>query len=163
MPTEIGEYVVGAYLKEVEGCDLIDYNVRPAEGGLKGLAELDVLGLRFKDGTAFLCEVATHLNGLQYAGGYAGSTERIFQKIRRAQQFARDSLSLFPHQHFSFWSPRVPKGQLTDLLAQIPDVEIIINEEYSSRVAKLKQLAAKSTRVTGNPFFRSLQLLEHLR
>lgn len=26
--TEMGEYVVGAYLKLVEGCDVVDYNVR---------------------------------------------------------------------------------------------------------------------------------------
>ena len=29
MKTEMGEYIVGAYLKLVEGCDVVDYNVRP--------------------------------------------------------------------------------------------------------------------------------------
>jgi hypothetical protein len=44
-----GEYFVGAYLKSVKDCDFIDYNVRIPGGGLKGLSELDVVGLNFKD------------------------------------------------------------------------------------------------------------------
>ena len=31
-----------------------------------GLAEFDVIGLRFKDRRAFLCEVVTHLDGVKY-------------------------------------------------------------------------------------------------
>lgn len=30
MITDVGEYIVGAYLKVIEGCDVIDYNARPA-------------------------------------------------------------------------------------------------------------------------------------
>ena len=40
-------YIVGAYLKLIEGCDVIDYNVRPPGGGMAGLSELDVVGLDF--------------------------------------------------------------------------------------------------------------------
>lgn len=66
MKTEMGEYVVGAYLKLVEQCDVADYNVRPPGGGLAGLSEFDVIGLRFKDRTATMCEVTTHIRGLVY-------------------------------------------------------------------------------------------------
>jgi hypothetical protein len=65
MAVEMGEYVVGGYLKEILGCEFVDYGIRPPGGGLVGLGELDVLGLRFSDRTAFLCEVATHTQGLQ--------------------------------------------------------------------------------------------------
>jgi hypothetical protein len=37
--TEIGKYLVGAYLK-IEGCEYVDYNVHPPGAGLKGLGEL---------------------------------------------------------------------------------------------------------------------------
>ena len=45
MKTQIGEYIVGSYLKERLSCDFVDYNVRPPGGGLAGLAQLDVVGL----------------------------------------------------------------------------------------------------------------------
>ena len=42
MPTEVGEYLVGAYLKLVEKCDVVDYIARETGGGRRGLNELDV-------------------------------------------------------------------------------------------------------------------------
>ncbi|MGR3715214.1 MAG: hypothetical protein ACU0B1_00535 [Thermohalobaculum sp.] len=65
MPTEMGEFLVGAYLRLIKLCDVVDYNARPPGGGLDGLGELDVIGLSFKDNKAYLCEVTTHLDGLQ--------------------------------------------------------------------------------------------------
>lgn len=62
----MGELIVGAYLKQIEGCDFIEYNVRSRGGGLKGLDELDVIGLNFVTNTAYLCEVTTHLLGALY-------------------------------------------------------------------------------------------------
>jgi hypothetical protein len=56
MRTEPGEYLVGAYLKLVEECDVVDYNVRTPGGGLEGLGELDVVGLNFKTKTAYVCK-----------------------------------------------------------------------------------------------------------
>jgi hypothetical protein len=38
--TDIGEYIVGAYLKVIKKCDFIDYNARPPVGGLEGLNEM---------------------------------------------------------------------------------------------------------------------------
>ena len=66
MSPEIGEKLVGAYLKVIEKCDFISYNVRPPGGGRRGLEELDVVGLKFADKTAFLCEVTTHLRSMLY-------------------------------------------------------------------------------------------------
>ena len=84
MKTEIGEYIVGAYLKQKCGCDFVDYNVRPPGGGLEGLAELDVVGLNFEKGQAFLCEVTTHLHGLRY-GSYQESVEKVRDEARTPQ------------------------------------------------------------------------------
>jgi hypothetical protein len=136
---------------------------RPTGGGIRGLSELDVLGLRFSDGTSFLCEVATHLGGLEYGGGYEATAKKIREKMLRAAEYARESLQQFPNNRYSFWSPRVPKGKLTSLLSEIPSIEIMINEEYSRRISELADLATKSTHDTGNPFFRTLQLIGHLR
>ncbi len=163
MKTDIGEYIVGAYLKLIEECDVIDYNVRPTGGGVKGLGELDVIGMNFKTDTVFICEVTTHLNGLLYGQGNAGTVKKIQDKHQRQQEYAKEFLSQFKHKQFMFWSPRVPKGAITNEISQIPDLELIINEEYSKRVDELRALARTTTSDCGNVFFRTLQILEHLR
>ncbi len=88
MKTDIGEYIVGAYLKLIEECDVIDYNVRPAGGGIKGLGELDVIGMNFKTDTVFVCEVTTHLNGLLYGNGNGGTVKKIQDKHVRQKAYA---------------------------------------------------------------------------
>lgn len=77
MKTEMGEYVVGGYLKIIKGCDFIDYNVRPPGGGLEGLNEIDVVGLDFRKKTVFLCEVTTHIIGANY-----GNNKQTIEKIK---------------------------------------------------------------------------------
>jgi len=159
--TEIGEYVVGAYLKVIERCHFVEYNVRPAQGGIGGLAEFDVVGLRHADSTAFVCEVTTHLDGLSY-GSYDRTIQKIRDKAGRQRQYAEGHLGGFA-VHYMFWSPVVRRGVITTALERIEGLELIINGEYRDGVEKLKREAAKSTRDMGNPFFRALQLLEHIR
>ena len=164
MAVEMGELVVGAYLKEVAGCDFVDYNVRPTGGGRTGQHEFDVLGLHFREGVAFLCEVATHLDGLNYGGKSNQSTlDRITAKHRQQRLYARNCLQDFPQRHFMFWAPRVPIGFLTKGLAKLKKLELVINEEYGRRLDALQHLAAGTTRHTGNDFFRALQIMEHVR
>ena len=162
MKTEIGEYIVGAYLKQKCGCDFVDYNVRPPGGGLEGLAELDVVGLNFEKGQAFLCEVTTHLHGLRY-GSYQESVEKVRDKLKRQKIYAKKYLSRFRTIRYMFWSPVVPKGKLTDALGRIDGLELVINERYTECVNELRKLAQDTEHDTGNPFFRALQILEHLR
>ena len=161
MRPEIGELVVGAWLREIANCDFVDYNVRPPEKGLEGLAELDVVGLRPGDGTAFLCEVTTHLDGLLY-GSAKETIDRIRDKHKRQRSYAERHLKSFKELRFMFWSPVVRKGLLAEL-ARIDGLELVVNELYAERVRELQKVAAGTTRDTGNPFFRSLQLLAHLR
>ncbi|MDP1690346.1 MAG: hypothetical protein Q8L52_04085 [bacterium] len=161
--TDIGEYIVGAYLKIVEGCDVIDYNVRPLGGGLKGLGELDVIGMNFKTKTVFICEVTTHLCGLQYGVGYEGTFKKVESKHKRQIAYAKEYLNAFDTKRFMLWSPRVPIGKMTVELAKLKKLELVINGEYTKKVDELRSIAKKTTNDMGNPFFRTLQILEHLR
>lgn len=162
MSPEMGEYIAGAYLKIIKDCDFIDYNVRPVEGGLKGLNELDVLGLRFRDRTAYLCEVTTHIRGLLYKDN-RNTVARVKQKYQKQKEYAREFLKDFPNRHFMFWSPRVPKGYITNELEKIKGLELVINDKYAKCIAELRNQAKIMSNDTGNPFFRALQILEHLR
>ncbi len=162
MPAEIGEYVVGAYLRLCEQCDVVDYNARSPQKGIEGMTEIDVIGLRFVDQTAFLCEVATHLDGLNY-GSYADTISKIRSKYERQRSYATNNLQSFSTHRFMLWSPRVAIGAVTEFLKELQGLELVTNTEYTARVEKLRTLARATTKEIGNPFFRSLQLLEHLR
>ncbi len=162
MITDVGEYIVGACLKLNYDCDVVDYNVRPPGGGLEGLGELDVIGLNFETDTAYLCEVTTHICGLNYEGNKK-SVERIREKLDRQKVYAAKYLENFQNIRYLFWSPVVPKGFLTENLAKIEGLELVINGQYKQAVELLRLQAKKETHDARNPFFRTLQILEHLR
>lgn len=163
MTAEMGEYFVGAYLKLIEKCDFVDHNVRPPGGGLAGLDELDVIGLRFKDRTAYLCEVTTHIKGLNY-GGNPETLARVKKKFLKLKEYARTYLApRFKHHKFMFWSPVVPVGYLTKGLAEIDGLELVINGVYKRRAHLLMDIASREKQDTGNPVFRVLQILGALR
>ena len=163
MKTEMGEYIVGAYLKLELDCHFVDYNVRSSSGGLAGLSELDVVGLNFTNKTAYICEVTTHIQGLLYGSGNKETIEKIRSKHQRQIDYANQYLTDFPKKHFMFWSPVVPKGLLTKALGEIETLELVINETYTECVDALRKRAKETTHDIGNPFFRTLQILEHLR
>ena len=62
-----------------------------------------------------------------------------------------------------FWSPVVREGRITKELSQIEGLQIIVNADYTERIQGLKDRARLTTRDTGNPFFRVLQVLVHRR
>lgn len=163
MGTEMGEYVVGAYLKLINECDFAEYNVRRPGGKLAGLNELDVMGLDFKNKTAYLCEVTTHLDGLQYKSGKRTTIANIRNKYDKLREYAENNLPrVFPKRHFMFWSPVVSAG-LEMELKKIKGLELVINDRYSACVDELLERAGKVTYDTNNPAFRMLQILGHLR
>jgi hypothetical protein len=162
MTTEMGEYLVGAYLKLIEECDFVDYNVRAPGGGLAGLEEIDVVGFQFRDSTAYLCEVTTHIGGLLYKDNRE-SVARVRKKFERQQEYAGKHLSQFDRHRFMFWSPVVPVGYLTTNLAEIEGLELVINGEYKRRVQLLLGKASREKHDTGNPVFRVFQILGALR
>ncbi|GAA0595148.1 hypothetical protein GCM10009001_09090 [Virgibacillus siamensis] len=162
MQTDVGEYIVGAYLKSIKECDFVDYNIRIPGGGLKGLSELDVVGINFKSNTAYLCEVTTHIRGLLY-GSNKTTVEKIKQKHKNQKDYADAMLNNFPNKVFMLWSPYVPVGYITENLRSIETLELVINQDYTSCVNEMKHIASKNTNDLGNPFLRTLQILEHLR
>jgi len=162
MLTDVGEFIVGAHLQLIEKCDFIDYNVRPPGGGLKGLGELDVVGLSFKSNTAYLCEVTTHIRGLLYKNNQE-TINRIKKKHDRQIEYANKYLKNFKNHRFMFWSPIVPIGYITAHLQEIEGLELVINGEYKQRIEQLRLLARNTTHDARNPFFRMLQIMEHLR
>ncbi len=164
MPTEMGEYLVGAYLKLLKGCHFVDYNVRPPGGGLAGLDEFDVVGFDFKNSRAYLCEVTTHVAGLLYGSGNKDTVDRIRKKFEKQQAYAETHLSRF-RPEFMFWSPVVPKGRLTDELDTLArqGLTVVINGKFKESVAELIDKARREKNDTGNPAFRMLQILGSLR
>ncbi len=164
MRTEIGEYVVGAWLKLGLNCDVVDYNVRPPGGGLNGLGELDVVGYDLTKGHAYLCEVTTHISGLLIGGSRQQTVKKIAAKHERQKDYAATYISdRFPERTFMFWSPYVPKGYLTEQLSQIDGLELMINGRYKACVDQLRRRARKEKHDAVNPFFRMLQITECLK
>jgi hypothetical protein len=162
MATEIGEYIVGSYLRIIKDCDFIDYNVRRIEGGIKGLDEIDVIGLQFAKKTAYLCEVTTHIRGL-LIGNNQNTVAKIRQKYENLRYYAKENLADFPKRHFMFWSPIVSEGYITERLKTIKGLEVIINKDYTRCIDELRGQARIMSNDTGNPFFRTLQILERLK
>ena len=163
---DIGESIVGAYLRHVRKCDLVLYNEHT--GANQG--EIDVIGIRSgKQPEVWLCEVATHIRGLQY-GTFAQQNKKISDKVKQAKDFADRIFDAHQH-HIELWSPYVPAGQVTawmeDFAAEQKtksvDVAFVINDDYTEKVQQLIDLARKNHSTTGEPAFRMLQILTHAR
>ncbi|SRR5713101_8434777 len=139
MNTEMGEYLVGAWLKEVKQCDFIQYNARLPEGHLPGLSEVDVIGLDLKNKIAYLCEVTTHLRGVLY-GTYQNTIKKIRDKFDRDKKFSDKILGAFPIRHYMLWSPVVPEGKLTSQLTELEGkgVELVVNRKYAERIKEIE-------------------------
>jgi hypothetical protein len=154
---EIGESLVGAYMREVRLCETVAFNTR-----VRGSqSELDVIGVRA--GTpvqVWLAEVATHLDGLNY-GGYAQTTKKITDKVVAARAYAA---KLYPEAEVTveLWSPIVPRGLLAQLAKTGVD-EVVANDGYTDRIRELVAEARKASSLTGDDAFRLLQLLTRLR
>jgi hypothetical protein len=159
--TEMGEYLVGAYLKLLLGCGVVDYNARPPGGGLAGLGELDVIGLDFFNERAYLCEVTTHLEGLQIGSGSDATIRKLAEKHARQREYAKAHLHLPKFTvRFMYWAPRVRSGLLPALEAT--GFELFVNKGYTKAMNELRQKARSSSADANNPAFRLLQILEHM-
>ena len=76
---------------------------------------------------------------------------------------ATSRLGSFDRHRFMLWPPRVPEGFLTTHLAEIDGLELVVKRACTNAIDELRCLARRATRDTGNPFFRALRILEHLR
>lgn len=166
MARDMGEYAVGAYLHYIMECDVVDYGARRRGGGKDGQYEFDVIGFDFDHNIAYLCEVATHLRGgLNYGGHRVEYTiEKVIEKHLRQTEYSEKHLSMFSAHVYMFWSTNVPKGKITKALEErAPELELFINERYTSAIRELETLARIDKSSTANPFFRCLQILHSLR
>src|SRR3954464_13144221 len=103
-PLDMGESLVGAYLRYVGGCDFVVYGTQTERQG-----EIDVIGFQIAERRVRLCEVATHLDGLLYGNGNADTLRKIRQKTQRAVAFAA---RMFEDQQaaIEWWSPVASPG-----------------------------------------------------
>jgi len=144
---DIGESLVGAYMRQVRECDTVAYNtfLRSGQG------EIDVIGVKLGDGDApprvYLAEVATHLDGLHYKGGYAASADKITAKLAVARRYAA---SIYPQADATYevWAPIVPAGLVT-MLADCGGI-LIANCDFTARVGELIERARKTTKLSGD-------------
>lgn len=182
---QIGEQIVGAYLRLINDCDLVSYNQRSKEVGRQ--MELDVLGVASTGGeqTVYGCEVVTHLSGVNYNGTpdtdawaeygndtYQYTLQRLWEKFCEDHTLLTEVFGEADEYALQFWSPVVPEGHLTKGFAELQRrfedeygvrINLIINDEYANRVADLRQRASQTKKSYDEPAFRFLQILEHLR
>ncbi len=163
--SDIGESLVGAYMRYVEGCPIVLYNsfLTNQQG------EVDVVAVKpAHPGTprvVHLCEVTTHIGGFN-----TRTVLRVDDKLARLREFAQ---ATFPdEQHrFQWWSPVVAKGTTTTRFEELCHVwadegrslEFVINEEYTRRIDALVQHARCNPSATSEPAYRMLQILTALR
>jgi len=172
---EVGEELVGAWLRLVAECDFVQYNV-PLRGKQ---GEIDVIGLHLPSQTAYVCEVATHTGGLFYTGkdGRPDNVAKLSQKFQVDVEYSRNYLPGLIHR-FMLWSPivihplsdKTIHNQFRDLIdirrnlqdTHHADIEMVINEIYLERVNELREKAGKETVASEYPVFRLLQVLHSL-
>jgi len=158
----MGEYLVGAYLKLILNCDFVIYDQK-----ISKQMEIDVIGLDAKENIGYICEVATHLEGLNYGKGNEETIERLRKKFQAFGQYCNENLPNMIRKYM-LWSPYVPEGYLTEKLRELKsnlglDFEFVINEDYTAKVNELSTMARGEAKDRGEPFYRALQILEHLR
>jgi len=151
LKTEIGEQIVGAYLKYIKNCEIITYNVRSPGGGLEGLNEFDVIGFNFEERKVFIAEVTTHICGTLYYN-YENTIKKIKDKHRRQIIYAEKYLKDFSTIEFMFWSPRVPEGKLMKELEKIDGIKYVINKEYRKAIEELIRYTKDKDNDLGNDF-----------
>jgi hypothetical protein len=166
---DIGESIVGAYMRYVRGCEVVVYNsfLRDQQG------EVDVVALRTgPPREVWLCEVTTHIGGMLYpaSGGPDGTLAKLRAKILRAEEFAAATFPDDP-RHFEIWSPRVAKGKLTEAFEELEadlsqdeiELSFVVNEDYTESLRQLAAHAGSNKSATSEPAYRMLQVLTHLR
>jgi len=155
---DIGESLVGTYLRHIVKCEVVIYNSFFADRQ----GDVDVVALRQgKPREVWLCEVTTHIGGMS-----RDSTERIQDKLEQLRHFAQVTFPEDRHR-YEWWSPRVAVGKLTDVMTATEgrwasegrELRFVINDAYTEHVRELAEHAKKHSSTTDEPARRMLQIL----
>lgn len=166
----VGERLVGDYLRISKNCDFIDYNVytRDAQG------EIDVVGIDNKTRKVYICEVAIHLTtGLQYTKNKRPDTcERLIAKFTKDIEYAERYFVGY-EKEFTLWSPivkdskgKIEYNQLDHLNRMVQEIQIrkqvvvqlMINQNFHQAFMELKRYAAATSEELKSPVLRLLQI-----
>ena len=166
---EMGEYIVGAYLRIKLDCEFVVYNQKLSRRRGE-FGEVDVLGIDTNNHIIYLCEVVTHIQGLLYGKGYEETKRRIKRKFISNIKYANN---IFPglNKIYMLWSPVVNVGKLTNYLKNLhgdldlsnDEFVVIINKEYTEKIDQLRSLAKNDAKDRGEPFYRALQIIQHIK
>ena len=76
----VAEEITGEYLRYIKGCNFVEYNVKGPHQ-----TEIDVIGLKMAENTIYVCEVAAHVQGLQYVNtktSQPNTANKFIQKFK---------------------------------------------------------------------------------
>lgn len=170
----VSEEICGEYLKLYLKCEFIQYNVNNPD--IQG--EIDVVGINLSDKKVYVCEVAAHLQGLQYVKDKRPDDyNRFYAKFKKDINYVRKYFSEYESITPMIWSPVVKisgpdaKYNTNSELLRLKDridkefnvsLELIINEKFESAVNELRSIALKQTAHFSTPIMRLFQIEEHL-
>ncbi len=172
----IGETLVGDYLKVVLGCDFVEFNLYTPD--VQG--EIDVVGINAKKREIFICEVATHLvTGLRYVNPKEKTSDNMDRFVKKFTKNINYANKYFPEyqKRFMLWSPIVKKAKagakfnqtddITKIQAEVlkghkVDIEVISNQKYWDCLERLRDYARKETKELKSPVLRLFQIEEKL-
>jgi Holliday junction resolvase-like predicted endonuclease len=167
---DIGESLVGAYLRHVEKCSIVTYNNFFAERQ----GEIDVVGIKpalpGQRRIAYICEVTTHTGGMARVRGKLATRDVMLAKLARLRDFAAETFPDEEHR-YQWWSPYVAEGAFTRFFAELEEewerqersLEFVVNAKYTARIDELIDNARNNSSTTSEPAYRLLQILTRLR
>lgn len=165
----IGEELCGEYLKYIEKCDFVTYNITNHD--VQG--EIDVIGINLDRRFVYVCEVAVHTSGLQYnKNSRPDDYNRFIAKFDKDISYAQKYFMNYEVKPM-LWSPIVKRSSekakyntITELnrvktyiLEKYRlDLELIINEEFLKAINKLKEYTDKETSEFKSSVMRMFQI-----
>ncbi|MDD3066281.1 MAG: hypothetical protein PHO48_00395 [Candidatus Gracilibacteria bacterium] len=169
-----GEHLVGQYLKEIKKCDFVEYNLQTG----KKQGEIDVVGIDSVNNIVYVCEVATHLDGLHYnKNGKPDNVRRFLAKFEKDIDYIQANFKEYK-RIFMLWTPVAKNSKKGSKHNQIEDlkmiqekirksknieIDIIKNNEYYKCLQELRGVAAKTKNPMNSPIMRFLQIEERLK
>jgi len=172
----IGESLVGDYLKVKRDCSFVEFNLYTPD--VQG--EIDVVGINVKDKIIYICEVATHLvTGLMYVNPKDKTPDNVDRFVKKFSKNIEYANTYFPEYQkiFMLWSPIVKnqkygaKFNQTDDIDKIKaviherfqvDIEVVSNQDYMRCLNELRLYASTETKELKSPVLRLFQIEEKL-